>query len=185
MPFELKYPDALHWDAPTRSFYFVDLYSTIATICRYVWDAGIVICTTIEGETFPFFIIPLKCCKNHYAIGLGHFVKIVRWTGTNETAKVVRIAFSLEENSSSRLNKAIADPKGRFYGGTLTTDICAGPTNLGFYRYTKRSEVNRLPGNYQTTVGIAIDKRKKKLYHLDVCRGIEVFDWDPKTGSIC
>lgn len=179
-------PDALFWDAKTSNLYFTDIYSVNATICRLAYDSGLVICTTIEGETFPSFIIPMKCCKNLFAVGLGHSVKMVRWSGVTEIAKVVGTILTVESGTTSQMNKGVADPKGRLYTGTFNLTICGGPRNYGFYRYTsKNKSVMKLFDGVHTTTGLTFDKNKKKLYHLDGCHAIVGFDWDCKTGNLC
>lgn len=182
----LVLPDSPYWDNKTQSLYFVDHFSVNATICRYAYNPGLVICTTIEGETEPSFITPLKCCKDLFAIGLGHTVKIVHWSGTTEIATVVGSVFSVESGTTSQMDRGFADPKGRLYAGTFNKTLCGGSPTYGFYRYShKKKHVKKFFGNVHTTTGITLDRHAKKLYHLDGCHAIVGFDWDPKTGNLC
>lgn len=78
------------------------------------------------------------------------------------------------------------DPNGRLCVGTLTTKFCSGPNNSSLYMYPKRKGVQRLFGDLETTTGIVIDKKRKKLYHLESCKKLLTeFKWDPQSGDIC
>ena len=106
--------------------------------------------------------------------------------GSN-VAKVVENLFSLETNVSiSLVDIGQIGPNGNFYYiGSTTIPYCGGPSNSSFYMYSKQNGVQRLFSNIQSTSGVAIDQKRKKLYHLEPCKQLLTeFDWDAQTGNI-
>lgn len=79
---------------------------------------------------------------------------------------------------------------GRLYSGLHNNRIfCSAPPNYGFYLYSKKLKSGKRQqkfDNFITTTGMAVDRKKNKLYHADACGyTIMQYDWDPKTGEIC
>ncbi|XP_031627367.1 regucalcin-like [Contarinia nasturtii] len=136
-------------------------------------------------------MIPLKECKNQFAIGNKRTVTIIEWGGNNEDARPVRQSFGVEESmkyTNNDWNVAKASPKCQFYGGTFRSDFCAetASANGNVYRYTKCTGTKKLLRNIRASSGIEWNEDNNKFYHTDSCSGvIREYDWDPKTGDIC
>lgn len=180
------------WDNCSQNVYFADFLATgqAPSIFRYDYNEKQVYSAYIDGAQTPIFIIPVNDCKkytNLYAVGTGHDVKIVSWQKGSNVAYIQRTLFTLEKDSPiSQMAIGRPGPNGRLYVGTFTTGFCTGPNNSSFYMYTKSKGVQRLFGDVQSTNGVAVDRKRKKLYHLETCKQLLTqFDWDPKTGDIC
>lgn len=185
----LNIGEAPHWDVNKQSLYFVDLFGNW-TIFRYDYYEDRVYRAIIFGESQASFVIPIKCCKNQFAVGLERAVKIIKWNGKSPLARVLRTVFAVEQDaqySANHMNDAKADPKGRFYGGTLRSELCSFSTtaNASFYRYTKSRGVQKLFDDVKVSNGMAWNKRRNKFYYSDSCRyELREYDWDPYTGNI-
>lgn len=188
---KLNFGSSLHYDICTNSLYFADLFGVNFTIFRYALDEDKFYSAKIEGEATAQFIIPIKCRKNHFAAGLQEGVKEIEWDGKSSTARVTRTIFLTARCPgcpTNHMSSAIADPKGRFYGGTLTSSFCnpAEPANSTFYRYTKRKGLKRIFENIRVSTGIVFNKKEKKCYYVDSCTfEIREFKWNPRSGALC
>lgn len=180
-----------HWDAKTQSLYYCDIFGVNNTIFRFDYKEGRIYPAIIENEQMVSFIIPLKCCPNQFAVGLGRGIKIIFWDGRSPMARVLREVFQLEQDSKyskNHIHHGKADAKGRFYGGTFRKEICSfsNSANAGFYRYTKQQGVKRLMSDVKVSSGLAWNEDARKFYYIDTCKyAIEKYDWSPKTGRIC
>lgn len=94
--------------------------------------------------------------------------------------------FAVEENDlTSVLAVARPSERGTFYVGTFHTNFCSGPANSSFHMYTKEKGIQKIFTDIQTTTGIASDKSKKMVYHVDTCGGkITGYSTDC-GGNIC
>lgn len=81
------------------------------SIFRYDLKAGKVYAAYIENESSPSFIAPVDRCKGQYAVGLQNSVKIIQWDGISPIAHVIRIFYTVKQNTTSHFN-ALVDPKG-------------------------------------------------------------------------
>lgn len=150
------------------------------------------ISATIKGEPIPTLIIPVKC-KNHnlFAISFYTKVKIVRWDGVSDEAKVVRTEFQVarnKPNSTDRFAHGQADKKGRFYGGLYPIDACVNfnQFSTGFHKYSKKKRVKLLMKSAKVSTGFTFNYKNNELYWTDACRDvIEEAKWSWKTGRIC
>lgn len=164
-----------------------------SSIFCYSFVDGIFYSAYIEGITSPSFIIPInkkynkcnKCNSELFAIGVGSNVVIIKWNGRSTKAKVIS-PLILTDDNSSRFDIAVADSRGRFYGGTIAQNFCNSTASRSLYRYTINDGVVRLMGGLQSTTGIIFDEHKQKMYHFDSCQFlITEYDYDLKTGDIC
>lgn len=164
---------------------------TDVAIGRFDYKLNTIFTATIRGETMPIFIIPVQGCKNQFAVGLAHSVKIIGWDGVSPEAFVIRTAFELETDSqyaANHMHRARADPKKRFFGSTFRSATCNTSTAASgaFYRYTKRGGVKRILGNINVASGLDWNVKEKKFYCVDACNyQVREYDWKPKTGAIC
>lgn len=144
-----------------------------------------------EGNEIPAFLIPLKKYKNQFVGGIERSVKIFEWNGKNDTARVVRTWFSVEQApkyDKNYWNIAKASPTHQFYGSTYRTEVCSlsSSPNASLYRFTKKLGSVRLLRNEKVPAGIDWNIKENKFYHVDSCNGIIFeYDYNPKTGDIC
>lgn len=147
----------------------------------------------VPGVKSTAFIIPVRKrgrkCKNLFAIGSDHDVKIIEWDGISTSSQIVQQRlFGLEPNdASSAVGYAQADPFGRYYGGTYSKlELCSTSSNKSFYRESSDAGVQRIFGGLLGTAGIAFNENAHKMYHVGLCSPIiSEFDWDPSTGDLC
>lgn len=188
---KLNIGEAPHYDPCTSSLYFVDLFGEKFTLFRYDLGEDKFYSAKIEGEGTASIIIPIKGRKNRYAVGLEDGVKEIKWNGKSNTARVTRTIFLTARSPgylTNHMNDCKADPKGRFYGGTLTPPLCnfAEPANSTFYRYTKRKGLKRILTHVRVSNGLAFNKKEKKFYYVDSCAfNIREFKWNSKSGALC
>ena len=145
----------------------------------------------IENEPVISFIIPVADKKNEFAIGVGRRIGIVHWDGISATTKLSRTVGEVEKSEkykNNRFNDAKADPKGRFYGGTMRLEEMGDifDARLGsFYMYTKDTGFTNLISNIGVSNGLAWNENKKKFYYIDsIDHDVKVYDWDAETGNI-
>lgn len=147
---------------------------------------------TIGRNEVPAFLIPLKKCKNQFAGGFNHTVKIFEWNGKSDHARIIGTTFSVEEKpkyDGNYWHVAKASPiKHQFFGSTYRTEVCSSSSaaNASLYRYQKKHGVQRLIKNQKVPAGIDWNIKNNKFYQVDSCNGIILeYDFDPKTGDIC
>lgn len=169
---------SLNWDDCTQSLYYVDIFAsgTKPSIFRYDVEEDKTYSAYIIGKSSPAFILPInsECSqnKNHFAIGLGHYVSLIEWDGKSSIANFIsnRIAVELDDPNS---NLAISrqSETGIFYVTTLssTNSFCSGPLNSSVYLYTQEKGLKQLFGGVRATTGIAFDEKAKMLYHVEGC----------------
>lgn len=183
-----------HWDAKTQSVYYVDYVGTKYTFLRYCPNENKVYGGNIDGEPRVSFIIPVVGTSDEYAVGLGRRVGVMRWDGRSPKAKLMRIALEVEsgeEYAGNNFNDAKADPRGRFYGGTLRELECMNltvPTHGNLYRFSVDQSVIALnmPHTVRVSNGMAFNKNANKYYFIDSCDfDVKQFNYNPKTGDIC
>lgn len=184
--------DSPHWDQKTQSLYYCDIFATnTSTIFRYDYKEGKIYAAMIENEQMASFIVPIKCCSDQFAVGVGRGTKIIRWDGKSSKATVIRDVFQVEQDlkyAKNHMDTVKADSAGRLYGGTFRAEICSSSNspNASFYRYTKQKGVKRLIRDIKLSAGMAWNDKLRKFYHIDSCKFIlEEYDWNPKTGKIC
>lgn len=190
-PLNISHGEGPHWDSCTESLYFVDVFGKNFTIFRYDLNENKFYGAQIVGEKSSVsFIIPIKGCKDQFAVGLKRGVKVISWDGKSNTSKVIRTVFDTGRCNTcptNQMNDAKADPKGRFYGGTIQLNLCnfAVSANSTFYRYTKQKGLEQILYQVRVSNGIAFNERKKKCYYVDSCAfDIKIFNWNRKTGAL-
>lgn len=67
----------------------------------------------------------------------------------------------------------------------LNKNVSGAPATQRFYRYSRESGLELLPGKYKTTNSLAFDYERNILYHLDGCTQELIAFKVSKTGSIC
>lgn len=206
--------DGLHWDVifiwiiinliesstftsipqvDTQSLYYTDQSETNPTLLRYDYRENRFYSARIKNRTFTSFIIPIKCKKNKFAVGIGRSIEIIQWDGYSAEAEVIRTVINVEPSDFYKFNvfdDAKADPCGRFFGGTLRgTARCDNDpkvANASLYSYTKKQGLIQWRSDVYISNGLTWNKKKKKFYYNDSCKlNIKEYDWDPKTGAIC
>lgn len=146
---------------------------------------------SIPGVKKIGFIYPVNhpVFKNAFAIGQGSSVSFITWDGKSKVAKPIgpKKLFSLEtENPASGTDIVAADPYGRFYLGTFSSELCKSAPTLGVYRYDTIKGVKKMFGKIHGTSGLFLDAIAKKLIHLEYCSLVAtLLDWDPATGDLC
>lgn len=89
---------------------------------------------------------------------------------------------------TNHMNECKADPRGRFYDGTIKADICNpdSPANSSFYRYTRPQGLVRLLDNLRVANGLAWNRKTNKFYFVDSCDFfIREYTWNPRSGDLC
>lgn len=207
-----------HWDVETQSLYYNDIYGIESSILRYdynenktygakigEWESPrnlfrsnddqfvcyLCVCAT-AGEPVVSFIIPVEGTTDQFAVGIGRRVGVVQWDGKSTNATLLRVAFEVEKDAAlkfNRFNDAKADPKGRFYGGTMRLEECGDlfdSTSGNLYRYVKNEQPVHLKGNVSVSNGLAWNEKTNKFYYIDSCQlDVKEFDYDPNTGDLC
>lgn len=154
---------------------------------------------TIDGESYVSFIIPVAGTIDQFAVGLRRRVGVIQWDGKSSKAKLLRIAFEVEQSDEFKdnvLNDGKADPCGRLYtgimgpGSTTTSkkfdDIFVHRPPGGFYKYAVNEKVVQLFDTMQISNGMAWNVKTNKFYLIDSCDfDVKEFDYDPFTGDLC
>ncbi len=87
----------------------------------------------------------------------------------------------IPEEGDSRFNDVIADPAGRVFCGTMSTDTHAGR----LYRLDTDGTYRTLLDGIGLPNGLGFSHNLKQLYFTDsISRTIYVFDYDVRTGSL-
>lgn len=187
--------DGPHWDVNTQSLYYADLAANGSenTLLRYDYKENrVYTASIINRNKFASFLIPLKCKKNQFAVGIGRSIEIIKWDGCSPFAKVIRTIVNVEVDSrydTNVFNDGKADPCGRFFGGTERTAFCRNDSqlaNASFYRFTSEDGLRQLKSDVYSSNGLTWNTKKKKFYYIDSCKfDIKEYDYDKKTGEIC
>ncbi|MBS3762525.1 MAG: SMP-30/gluconolactonase/LRE family protein, partial [Planctomycetes bacterium] len=81
----------------------------------------------------------------------------------------------------SRFNDVIADPEGRVFCGTMSTDKRKGR----LYRLDTNGELNVVVEEVGTSNGLGFTLDRSKMYHTDTRTGrIYLYDYDRESGEI-
>lgn len=180
-----------HWDAKSRSVYYVDIYRNDEfSIHRYDVVENKTYSASIEGETYVSFIIPLDGELELFAVGIGRRVGVIQWNGKSPVAKVLRIAFEVDQTDelkNTAINDGKADPIGRLYFGTIRTggalskfdDIFEiSNYDCSLYRYDVQNDVVQVRDKVRLSNGLAWNEKKKKILlrrHMRFgCKGIRL-----------
>lgn len=174
-----------HWDAESRSLYYVDIAGTNSSILRYDYDKNRVYVATIDGAENLLFILPINCARDYFLVGIGLKAVIVHWNGRSPNASTVMTLFEFDENPTNVINDIKTDKRGRFYGGTKSVDPCGGVPTGGFYRYNKRKGLHKFFGNVSISNGLTWVRKTNKFYYADSCTyDIKEFDYNPENGDL-
>lgn len=188
-----------HWDAKSRSLYYVDIYRNDEfSIHRYDVAENKTYSASVEGESYVSFIIPVDGATDLFAVGLRRRVGVVQWNGKSPVAKVLRIVFGIDhtaELENSALNDGKADPKGRLFCGTVggANDLKSfddifenSHFTCALYRYDVQNNVVQVRDKVRLSNGLAWNEKKNKFYYVDSCDlDVKEFDYNPDTGDIC
>lgn len=183
--------DSPYWDSKTNSLYYTDIYNTNHSIFRYNYDDGRIYQAKIPNEDPASFIIPVKCSKNKFVVGVGKFVKLIKWNGKSSCAKVIRTLTRVElepANSGNNIHIGRADCNGRLYFGTFRKELCSSTSaaNASMYIYSKKKGTKRIVGDVKVSSGLAWNNEAKKLYFINSCKfSLDEYDWNPNNGEIC
>ncbi|XP_055306534.1 regucalcin-like [Sitodiplosis mosellana] len=174
-----------HWDAKTRSLYYVDIAGYNSSILRYNYDENRVYVATIDDAPNLLFILPINCAKNYFLVGIGLKAVIVYWDGRSAKAKRCWTLFEIKENATNVINDIKTDERGRFYGGTKSVDPCGGMPTGGFYKYNKLKGLHKFFGNVSISNGLTWVRQTNKFYYADSCTyDIKEFDYNPENGDL-
>lgn len=180
------------WCKRRQSLFYTDFFGEIFSLYRFDDRNGKIHRAMIwPHRKNAAFIIPIVGCDHHFIVGCGdRKVVIVSWDGKSKYAFIVWTLFEVEQRSYFSGNiwhVAKVDPMGRFYGGTMRTQLCTNSSvpNGSFYYYTPYDGVWRICDNIRVSNGIEWSKKKAALYHVDACDfAIFSFNWNCSTGKI-
>ncbi|MCG8606618.1 SMP-30/gluconolactonase/LRE family protein [bacterium] len=95
--------------------------------------------------------------------------------------ELTTIIDEIPDERDSRFNDVIADPAGRVFCGTMSTDAHPG----GLYRLDVDGTCEKLLADIACSNGLGFSPDLKRLYYTDsTSRTIFLFDYDKGTGSI-
>lgn len=190
-----------HWDVESQSLYYNDIIGKEFSILRHDVKENKTYGATIDGESYVSFIIPVAGTKDQFAVGIRRRVGVVQWDGISSKAKLVRVAFEVEQSDEFKdnvFNDAKADPTGRFYGGTMNAftvtgknakvfeDVITNRASGGLYKYASNEKVVQLLKSVGISNGLTWNEKTNKFYFNDSCElNVKEFDYDPATGHLC
>lgn len=186
-----------HWDAKSRSLYYVDIYrNNEFSIHRFDVAENKTYSASIEGESYASFIIPIDGATDLFAVSIANRVGVIQWNGKSPVAKVLRIAFEVNQTDELKnINDGKADPIGRLFCGTIPiggTEIKSFDDlfdnynyTCALYRYDAQKHVVQVRDKVRLSNGLAWNEKKNKFYYVDSCElDIKEFDYNPDTGDI-
>lgn len=181
--------EAPHWDAKTKSLYFVDIPR--AEILRYDSSKNKIYKAKIKDNQLPVsFIIPIENSKDEFVVSTGLKVCVIRWNGKSEVAEIVENLTQVDhDRKENRCNDAKVDPHGLLYFGTMGNDekYDLSVRRVGsLYRYSDESGTKFLLGDIGISNGMAWDVKRRKFFYIDsMTRDIKQFKYEPVYGEIC
>lgn len=103
------------------------------------------------------------------------------WLVGGDGTLLRKLADNPEDQSISRFNDGMVDPRGRFIAGTVDETRERGIA--GLYRYD-RNGLARLADGLLTSNGVAFSPDGLRLYHADTLRyTLYTYDYAPETGT--
>lgn len=175
------------WDVKTQSLYFIDIAAVNSTLNRYDYNENRVYEAKVDGAADLLFLMPIKCKKNYFLVGIENKAMITIWDGRSPKAIVLGSLFELDVGTSNLINDVKTDRYGRFYGGTKCVENCFPnqTASSAFYTYRPNIGVHEFFGDVKISNGITWVRKTKKFYYIDSCSyDVKEFDYDPKTGNI-
>lgn len=83
----------------------------------------------------------------------------------------------------NRMNDAKCDPSGRFWGGTIATDLAAGAGTL--YRLDRDCTAHAVVGGLWVSNGLGWSPDGRTMYLIDsFAYGLDAFDFDAASGTL-
>lgn len=177
-----------HWDVKTRSLYYIDIADYNSSLLRYDYDENRVYQAKIDNAATLLFLLPIKCARNHFLVGIDLKAVVVYWDGRSPKATVLRTLFEVDENATNVINDIKTDSHGRFFGGTKSVESCdtGNPPTGAFYRYHKGRGLEKFFGNVYISNGLTWVRKTNKFYYIDSCTyDVKEFNYSPKTGKLC
>lgn len=184
--------DSPFWCALTKSLYYVDFFGVKFHIYRFDHSKSKVYAAFIEsGPPNAAFIIPIEGCLNEFAVGFSdRTVKRILWNGKSTKASIIETLFKVEQDPYYKGNIwhiAGTDPFGRFYGGTMRTQLCTRSIapDGSFYSYSQNNGVTKQLYDIELSNGFAHSFRRKEMYYIDACKFVvKAYEWNILTGKI-
>lgn len=166
----------------------MDISDFNSSLLRYDYDEDRVYTATIDGARTLLFLLPIKCTKDQYLVGIDRKAVIVRWDGRSPKATPLRTLFEVDCGLTSNvINDIKTDARGRFYGGTKSVESCDtnNPPTGSFYGYEKGKCLRKFFENVYISNGLTWVRSTNKFYYVDSCTyDIKEFDYNPKTGDL-
>ncbi|KAF6214525.1 hypothetical protein GE061_009268 [Apolygus lucorum] len=136
------------------------------------------------GDRCSFFI-PVKGKDNEFLVGSGKDVLHIEWdVVANKILKREKLV-TLDDDSSSRINDAKCDAKGRLWFGTLSEKWTEGATEGSFYSFSKKEGLVKHLSNIGLSNGIGFSPDYKNLYFIDsTSHKVDMYDLDISKGAI-
>lgn len=178
----VNFIDTPVWDERCQCIYAQDFAATTNFIYRFDYKTRQVFTATLAGETRPTTVMPIQGCDKQFLIGFESNYKLCEWDGVSPTVTEIRSVFT----TNGHIDKAVTDLGGHLHFGNSNISVfCGSPPDFAFYRFDK-GKVTKTIDHIKSTTAVAIDHKRHKLYHADLCYyQIVQFDLDPKTGDIC
>lgn len=182
----------IHLNQDTQSLYYIDVYGPNTTMLRYDFVENKVYAAKVDNVPLMTSILPIEGKKHQFLVGTNHAIKRICWDGKSPKGKVLGTLFQVETGpiyKKNRWNDAKADPRKRYFSGTVRFGECNPPFNTAngsLYRYEKGEGVKKLKKNILLSNGLAWDTKRNKFYYIDSCTHVVwQYDYDKNTGDIC
>ncbi|XP_037040989.1 uncharacterized protein LOC119077784 [Bradysia coprophila] len=181
---QVNLPDSVFWSDYDQSLYYADYFAfgNESSIYRYDYNKGTIHSAYVDGKDEMLYLLPVKRCgdilqsilesilykNNLFMAGFGHDNYLIHWDGYQPIAKVIRSAFSVEENSpSAKMDISKPNAKGEFFGGTTTDQYCGGTSNSSVYSYSIAKGLRKIYTGSQANSGMVFNG--DTIYVTDVC----------------
>ena len=124
---------------------------------------------------------------------MGRRIGLIQWNGISLKAKLLRILVEVENEPKyfqNRFNDAKADPRGRFFGGTMRSeyngDIFEASLGSLYSGYLSQGKLENIKKYVHVSNGLTWNKEENTFYFVDTgTSDIKAYDYSPDTGKIC
>lgn len=164
--------EAPHWDAPTRTLIYVDIFNGLV----HDLDPATGALTTVAVEAPVGFVVPVAGSTERIAACGGSLVRM-----TPAGIELGRLAVEAHL-TGHRVNDGKADPVGRLWFGTMAKDWAKGVS--GMYCVDEHG-LRQVASGITLSNGLDWDVSRRRMYYVDSpTQQIDVFDYDVATGAV-
>ncbi|KAF4526102.1 hypothetical protein B566_EDAN007596 [Ephemera danica] len=178
-----------HWVDSEQALYFVDLLA--GGLHRFDPATNKHTSTKPAGQRSLSLTVPVSSRRGLHVVAHGRDLSVVEWDGFSANCQVRRVLGTVEEGlqsqSGTRFNDGKADPSGRLWAGTMSTEIDIGkPQPRVGSLYSLEQGGNKIQNrvdNIEISNGLAWTS--DTFYYIDSNdKRVDAFDFDASTGDI-